>query len=278
MALRPTPGTIPEPDRGLGWSTLATQGVLARSSGDLAAVFGVVGGPDPKDPTSLVRTPVPPMPVSLRLAASATLGGAYPVDAEVEEAFAQASRIAAEVLGPMRDAAPDVSGATGAFKTLRAAESWHKFGAVVEAHEDKLTPSFVWNVRRGRDIPARDWLAAETVRTRVYRAFLDFFGDFDILLLPAASVLPFPNTQDEVTVVGGQAMETIIDYLAPTFIISLIGFPVLSFPMLVTDAGLPFGVQMVARPHCEHLLFEAARRLEVAGLGHRWAPHSICGK
>ena len=177
----------------------------------------------------------------------------------------------------VRDAAPDVSGAADAFKTLRAAESWHKFGAMVDAHEDKLTPSFVWNVRRGRDIPARDCLAAEAVRTRTYRAFLDFFTDFDILLLPAASILPFPNTQPEVMVVGGRQMETIIDYLAPTFLVSLVGFPVVSFPILVTAGGLPFGIQMVARPHHEHLLIEAARRLEAAGLGHRWAPHSING-
>ena len=72
-------------------------------------------------------------------------------------------------------------------------------------------------------------------------------------------------------------METIIDYLAPTFLISLVGFPVVSFPMVATASGLPFGVQMVARPHHEHLLIEAARRLEATGLGHRWPPHSIGG-
>jgi amidase len=277
LALRPTPGSIPEPDRGLGWSTLATQGIMARSATDLALTLSVVGGPDPRDPTSLVPPARTAVPASLRLAASTTLGGAFPVDPDVEAAFGEASRIAVDILGTVRDAAPDVSGAADAFKTLRAAESWHKFGAMVDAHEDKLTPSFVWNVRRGRDIPARDCLAAEAVRTRTYRAFLDFFTDFDILLLPAASILPFPNTQPEVMVVGGRQMETIIDYLAPTFLVSLVGFPVVSFPILVTAGGLPFGIQMVARPHHEHLLIEAARRLEAAGLGHRWAPHSING-
>lgn len=277
LALRPTPGSIPEPDRGLGWSTLATQGIMARSAGDLALALSVVGGPDPRDPTSLAPQARAVVPASLRLAASATLGGAFPIDAEVDEAFQQAIRLAADALGPVRSAAPDVAGAADAFRTLRAAESWHKFGAMVDAHESQLTPSFVWNVRRGRDIPARDCLAAETVRTRVYRAFLDFFDEVDILLLPAASILPFPNTQPEVMVVGERQMETIIDYLAPTFLISLVGFPVVSFPMLVTADGLPFGVQMVARPHHERLLIEAARRLEAAGLGHRWAPHSING-
>ncbi|WP_102222679.1 amidase [Acidimangrovimonas sediminis] len=269
FGLRPAPGTIAEPERALGWSRLSTQGVLARSAADAALMLGAMAGPDPRDPLSgpppdLGTLDTPP-PAPLRLAASLDLGRAFPVDAEVARAFDLAvARIEAAV-GPVARAAPPVHGAAEAFKTLRAAESWYRSGAMVEAHEDALTPSFVWNVRQGRGLSAADMLEADAVRTRVWRDFMAFFAAHEVLVMPACAILPFPNAQEEVMEVGGRRLGSIIDYLACTFLISLVGFPALAIPAPRAAGMLPFGLQLVVAPGREALLLDLATRLEEQG-------------
>ncbi len=274
VGLRPTPGTIAEPERKLGESRLATQGVLARSTADALLMLNAMAGPHPMDPASrgVAAPPEPDPEPRPRLAASVDLGGAFPVDPWVRRRFAAARDAVASALGPVSEAAPDLKGGVQAFKTLRAAESWFKFGAMVERHEPDLTPSYVWNVRQGREITAEIYLGAEATRSALQRAALRFFEDHDLLLLPAASVPPFRNDGGEVIRVGGTECASIIDYLACTFLISLIGFPCLSLPA-PTDAGdLPFGLQIVAAPGQEALLWGTAARLEKAGFAHRFAP------
>ncbi|MFI0469728.1 amidase family protein [Saccharopolyspora sp. 5N102] len=62
-----------------------------------------------------------------------------------------------------------------------------------------------------------------------------------------------------------------IDYLACTFLISLVGFPAISIPATWTDSGLPVGVQLVARPGEDELLLDVAQRLGTSsGFHHRW--------
>lgn len=270
VGLRPTPGLIPEPTRPLGWNTLATQGVLARSADDAALMLRVMAGAHRHDPQSLLAPGHAPPQTPLRVAATATMRGAYRIDPEVRAHFDSAVTAASKAFDTIEEDAPKTHGASDAFKVLRAAQSWATFGATVEEHSDKLTDSFVWNVRSGQDLMAEDYLAAEQVRTRTYRAFQNFFERYDILLLPAASVLPFPNDQGEVTSIDGIPCDSIIDYLACTYLISLVGFPALVLPAPVGN-GLPFGVQLVARPDGEEALFQAARMLEeTAGFRHTW--------
>ena len=266
VGLRPAPGTIPEPDRALGWGALATQGVLARSIRDARLMLAAMAGPDPRDPLSTRMPAAEPLPARPpRIAASPDLGGAFPVDAEVLEAFAAARRSLETVLGPTAADAPPLDGAIDAFKTLRAAESWARSGGLVEAHADALTPSFVWNVRQGREISAEAYLRAEMTRTRAWRAFMSFFSRHDMLVMPACAVLPFPNAREEVLEVGGRRLGSIIDYLACTFLISLVGLPALSIPAPRGSGALPFGLQLVVPPGREALLWLVAERLERHG-------------
>lgn len=270
VSLRPTPGRLPEPGRPLARANLATQGLMARTVDDLELAYETLSGPHTLDPVSMLVDDHRPLGKPPRLARSLTLGGAYPVDDEVGACFTDAAAKIALAIGPIPEANPDATGGIEAFKTLRAAESWYKFSELIDRHEDKLTPSFVWNARQGSAISATDYLKAEATRSEVYRRFMTFFQSFEVLVLPAASVLPWPNSRIEIEMVGGQIMPSIIDYLACTFLISLVGFPVLTFPITTSASGLPFGVQLVARPGGEATLFAVGRQLEAAGFGFAW--------
>ncbi|WP_404655665.1 amidase family protein [Bradyrhizobium sp. USDA 336] len=107
----------------------------------------------------------------------------------------------------------------------------------------------------------------------IYRSFRELFTAADFLVAPAASVLPWPNEIADFTAIDGAALETPIDYLAVTFIVSLVGFPVLTLPVPRGENELPFGIQIIAPPGRESRLFAFGRVLEnELGFSHRRPP------
>ena len=170
-----------------------------------------------------------------------------------------------------QEASPDCAGASAAFATLRAAIVHHQYGRLVAEHGEVLSPALVWNVRQGANLSAAAVLQAEATRSRVYAAAIDFFTRHDALLTPAASVVPFPNTQDEVLLIDGKALHSVIDYPAITFVVSLLGLPCLSIPCGSTAEGLPCGLQVIVPPFQEGRRLGFARRLEQDLVcRHRW--------
>jgi amidase len=63
-------------------------------------------------------------------------------------------------------------------------------------------------------------------------------------------------------------MATYIDWLAPTFILSLTGLPVASVPCGLDQSGLPVGLQIVGKPQGEEgvlTLAAAVQRMRPIG-------------
>lgn len=269
VAIRPTPGRIPSPGRKLAWDTLATHGVMGRTVDDCALMLSAVSGAHADDPTAFVANVAPPA-AGLRIAATPDFAVA-PVSAAVRERFREAIELVASRIDVPFMASPDCSGAMAAFKTLRAAHVRHSYKAAADRFGDRLTPTAAWNIAEGEHISAEDYLAAEATRGQLYRNFQAFFREHDVLIAPAASVLPWPNEQSDVLAIDGQELPTIIDYLAVTFIVSLVGFPVLSIPAPQGSHRLPFGLQIIVRPGAEALLVSFGQALEAVGFRHKFA-------
>lgn len=279
VGLRPTPGRIPEPAYPPAWNRLSTHGVLGRTVDDVALMFEVMAGPDPRNPASTAisarnrggyRERVGRVE---RIAFTADLSGFAPVEAEVADKIRGVVEKIAANGWPVMECCPDVQGAREAFQTLRAAVLDRQYGALLEEGTNDLTDSFVWNVARGRNLSARDYLVADEARGRILREFTALFRRFDILALPAAGVLPFANADGDVRAVNGRPLANIIDYLAVTFVISLVGFPAISIPCGHSARGLPIGLQLVAPPFKEGRLLRFAKALQdTLGFRHRWPP------
>jgi len=168
---------------------------------------------------------------------------------------------------------PDCSGAIETFRTLRAAHIANSYGELLRTRRAELTPTVIWNIEAGAKLSAEDYLNAERRRTAIYRSFRELFASADFLVAPAASVFPWPNEISDVTAIDGTALETPIDYLAVTFIVSLVGFPVLTLPVRRGANELPFGIQIIAPPGCESRLFAFGRTIEnELGFSHRRPP------
>jgi amidase len=268
-SIRPTPGRIASPRRPLGWDMLATHGFLARCVDDLALALSVCAGGDANDPLSTgVSSDCPLLAGRPRIAVTPDFGVA-PVARDVRARFAAACERLSHV-ADVAPSSPDCGGAIETFRTLRAAHIANNYGELLRTRRAELTPTVIWNIEAGAKLSADEYLNAERRRSAIYRSFRELFARTDFLVAPAASVFPWPNEITDVSAIDGIELDTPIDYLAITFIVSLVGFPVLTIPAPRQPSELPFGIQIIAPPGCESRLFAFGRVIEnELGFSHR---------
>ena len=82
---------------------------------------------------------------------------------------------------------------------------------------------------------------------------------------------PFPLEQNHPDTINGAPLEGYFAWVAITSALSLTGCPVVTLPCGLDHAGMPFGVQLVGRPHGDLTLLKIAHLVELAlmrqGLG-----------
>jgi len=275
VGFRPTPGLIPSVSKPLAWNALSTHGVLARNVKDAQLMLSVMAGYDRRDPLSRPASSSSDRPETspvdgLRIGASPDLGIA-PMSSDVRSRFDAALKQVVTCFRDLERAEPDCAGGREAFAVLRGAIVHRQFAPLTAKHREDLTTHLLWNVEQGDALSADDVLAAEETRTRVYASFMRFFERFDVLMTPSAAIMPFPNSQDEILEIDGALLASRIDYLAITFLVSLVGLPSISIPCGWEEFERPIGIQIVAPPYREDLLFATALRLERdLGFAHNW--------
>lgn len=260
VGFRPSAGHLPSTTRRLGWDAMPTVGFLTRSVRDAALLYDNLAGPDTRDPASL-RLPPGKAACVQRIACSTDLGAA-PISHAMAERFAAAGAAIQQAGWTLIPGHPDCTGAMASFATLRAAHIHSNLSPLRERHGDLLSPTVRWNISRGDGLTAAAYLQAEADRTVLYRRFIAFFDDYDILITPSAAILPFAIDRGEIGEIDGRPLGSVIDYLAITAIITLTGCPALSLPYWPPGETLPIGLQLIAAPGRDHSLFAFAAELE----------------
>ena len=119
------------------------------------------------------------------------------------------------------------------------------------------------NVRSGLAATTKELAAAEDFRGRLWHVFRNLFARFDHLLTPCMAVPPFPVEQNYPDAIAGKPMQTYIDWIAPTFVLSMTGLPVASVPCGLAE-GLPVGLQIIGRPRDEESVLALAAEVQRA--------------
>jgi amidase len=211
-----------------------------------------MAGPDSRSPTSIAEPgsifarPLKRSFGKVRVAWSRDLGG-LPMDPRVSAVLDSQKRIFKELGCVLEEAEPDFSGATESFETLRAVGFFHKVGALVEAHRDKLKDTVLWNVEEGRRRSAADVARAEGLRSELYQRMRRFLERYEFLLCPVNQLPPFPVELEWPREIAGVAMGNYLDWMKSCYYITITSHPAISVPAGFTPQGLPVGLQIVGR-------------------------------
>ena len=268
--LKPTPGRIPStghyPVSAGPFASIGVVGPMARTVGDLKALFEVMQGPDSGDTNAA--------PVPLRWGDEAETrklcigyfedDGRTPVTAETRAAVraaAEALRRAGFAVEPFH---PD--------GLEEARQLWWKYFVVAggmlirpmfSGRESDLSPilkqfleySAALPVHTGRTV-LDAWIRRDAVRAR-------FFGQmqqYPILLCPAAAIPAFRHGERSWEVEGRSV--NYLDAWSYTEFFNLLGNAAAVVPVSQSTEGLPIGVQIVGRPWEEEQVLSVAAVLE----------------
>jgi amidase len=188
-------------------------------------------------------------PRGLRVAYCPDIAG-IGIDADVERVCRETVEALADAGAEVEVVELDLAYARPAFLALRGL--W--FVSMLHPHLDKLErfgTNVGNNLRAGLQTSVEEVGAAEAARRRIWEESRALFRRFDHLLTPTMAVPPFPVVENYPRTVGGREMATYVDWIAPTFVLSMTGLPVASVPCGLDSDGLPVGLQVVGKPRGE---------------------------
>ena len=233
---------------------------MARDAADLALFLEATCGQDDRAPLSW--TPPDAAYVDgLRGASVAGRRFAYAadptrigIDPELEAVCREAAFALRDAGAEVEEISLDIEWARRTFRELRGlwALAWHQHRLPEDERPgEPMGTNLRANLELGLSLSSRELGAASQARAGLLRQFLELFSRFDAVLTPTMAVKPFPSVDGHPTRIAGQAMQTYIDWVAPTSVLGLASLPVLSVPAGLDGDGLPVGLQVVARPKDE---------------------------
>jgi amidase len=269
VGIRPSPGLVPTHPTDWLWDDLGVSGPMARTAEDVALALGAMAGPDPRNP---MRHPVEGRDFlegirdthieGLRLAYSPDLAG-IGIDPPIEDRCRAAALGLADGGAKVDSVEMNLPEARKAFLHLRGV--W--FATHMQDRMEHLADfgeNLRGNIEAGLRLTAEQIAWAHGARGRIWSHFERFFQRHDFLLTPSMAVPPFPVEQNYPETVGGRTMKTYVDWIAPTFTLSLTGLPVASVPCGLDDEGLPVGLQVVGPPFSEERVLGLCARIQEA--------------
>lgn len=266
VGLRPSPGRVAR-SAATPFDTLSVAGPMARDVRDAALFLDAMVGAHRTDPLALeaphrsfqsaANAPVAPK----RIAFSPDLGQ-LPVEADVRDICTAAVTQFGDLETVVAEDCPDFSGAYESFQTLRALSFVSRAGDLLKDHRDKLKPEIIWNAEKGLELTPQDVARANDLRGALNASMGALFENHDFFVCPAAPVRPFDVNIRYVEEIEGTKLQSYVDWIAITFMITLTGCPAISIPCGFSEDGLPIGLQIVGPPRGEAKLLSAASAIE----------------
>ncbi|MHB2168738.1 amidase [Alsobacter sp. R-9] len=275
----PPPGLKREAD-------LAVAGPLARSARDLDLMLSVIAGPQALD--GILPTLDPPRRTAargLRVALWAQDPFA-PADHAVVAGVRRAAALLAEAGAEVDDEARPGFSFAESFEVyallnhaIVAADLPEKVREKLAAEADTYPPGDLSHRAlqcRAARMDAPLYRSLQDRRAALKRAWEAFFARWDVVLMPPAPVvaIPHPETPDvraRRLVVDG-VERPYFDMLHWSGLATVSHLPAAVAPVMLTEAGLPTGVQIVAAEGADRTAIAVAGLLEGLGCGYRRPP------
>jgi aspartyl-tRNA(Asn)/glutamyl-tRNA(Gln) amidotransferase subunit A len=243
--LKPTFGRLPTEGILPFALSLDHPGPMARTTADLALLWRVLAGTDPRD----VAERAPDAPIRL-----GRLRG--PFEDRAEPAMREALDAGVDRLRGARmaveDAEPglDFEGILADHRLIMAAEAAGVHELWLSEHPDDYPPRIRALVDEGLALPAAPYARARGRQARLYQAMRERFAGLDAFVTPSA-VGPAPGPETT----GDPVMNSPWSFL---------GLPTVTLPIGLSPEALPLGMQLVGNYYAEAPLLAVAQLCEAA--------------
>jgi amidase len=269
FGLKPARGRVSSgPDRGDSLAGLATDGPIARTVEDAAAMLDVMAGYELGDP---YWAPPPARPFRdevgapvdvLRVAFTTTPPTYAPVDAECVAAVEETAKLLESLGHKVEEAEPD-------WFDPELISHFFNVWQLVPVYNEISDYTQLEDLNRSFGELSEQTSVATFVRSmialqRLSRRIVSMWKDFDLLLTPTLALEPVPVgwiTQDPDP---GMQFARCGFFTPFTPQANLTGQPAVSLPLYWTEGGLPIGVQLIGGPADEALLLRVSAQLEEA--------------
>ena len=285
IGFRPSIGRVPEPGAGFE-ARLATAGPMGRSVRDVAALFSVLNGPDIRDPLSyrqalqVDENDLKTDPGPFRIGWTTDFN-TLPVEPCIAQTLRRSLALFREigvqvieeacppVLAKNRETAEmDAMEVFRVYRVVALAETRNQFFRAigesgVRKHMRAATSQYQF-IRAFSEVSIEDYFLAKANRNRIYQLFIEFFRDYDFLVLPTTQIQPFDLQLEYPASINDQSFSDYLEWMAICCIISLTGLPAISVPCGLSAEGLPTGLQIVGKPGADLKVLQLAYAFEQA--------------
>jgi amidase len=270
IGLRTTAGLISNRGLPLPWDSGQVHGPLARTAEDAALMLDAMTGLDPLYPLSvaapwssaLAKVRAIESAKGIRIAYVPDLAG-IGLDPDVGQICRTAVDRLARSGAEVEEISFDLSYGRDAYKILRGewmvCQQFERLDRI-----DSFGANLGENVRDGLRITTEAIAAAQHTREKILSQFRDLFGKVDFLITPTTPVQPFPVKTNFPTAIAGRKLDNYIDWVAPTFLVTLSGFPAASVPAGRSVQDLPVGIQIVGPRFSEPEILGLAKLIQEA--------------
>lgn len=271
VGLKPSRGRVSNAPVVADITGLPTNGPLARTVRDAAALLDVLAGPVLGDPwpapaqegTFLSACDAPPGRLRVGRTTSSPVPG-FEVHPEVRRAYEDASAVL-ESLGHEVEDLPEPPYGPELLPAFEVLWSVSAAGAPVGPDDEhRLLPLTRWLRERGQATSAVQFTGALAAVQAAARQAVTATAAYDVLLLPTVAQLPAPLGW--FTAAGDPAgdFERQKVWTPFTAQFNVSGQPAVSLPLGMSESGLPIGIMLVGRPAGEAALLSLAAQVESA--------------
>jgi len=278
--LRPTYGRVSRHGAmALAW-TVDKLGPMCRTADDCGIVLNAIAGVDEADDSSANRPYRYPAKDQDSRAATAerfkiaTLkDAAKSVQPEVRSNYEASLKTLREFCEIEEVELPDFPWAAVA-STLISCEAAAAFEGLITTGDiwEMTAEEDHWGIHSSLVIPAKDYINAMRIRSKMQRGIDEFLKPFDAVVTPTLATTAYPNDRpwgehrrgfrsSSITNLGGAGAAT--------------GIPALSIPNGLGEGGMPTGLQLAGRAFSENRLIEIADRYQEATDFHQATPQAL---
>jgi amidase len=277
--IRPTPGLTPNWPMPLAWDPGQVNGPLARTAEDAALMLDAITGLSRISPISVA----PPWASAraivaqandvkgLRIAYVSDIAG-IGVEPEIDDVCRATALSLRDAGASVEEIAFDISDGKEPY------QAWRGLWMVGQqfANLDRLEGFGVnlkGNVKAGLKVTPMDFAASEQKRQQLFLRFSKFFAKYDLLITPQSPVKQFPVEMNFPTLINGKKLDNYTDWIAGSYLITLMSLPGGSVPAGKTGDGLPVGIQIVG-PRFEEPLILSVMKIVQQMHPIGWPPHT----